>query len=706
MDIRDKPYTRRSRDARDRREIDAVGRQPLKDARVVRVEDGILAHLTDALTAPFPTPAEAASKQLTSTVRSTLVWVARHAKTLARDRRDRSDRISDAASQLAVLAKQIRDAGRARNDLCDTDGVNLALVALLADALEWPDVQIAQKIRDRFPVAGDVPDSNLFRPVEPEISPQEATERLRDLLADGENYTRNLYADLLARGLAATGKDKARLLQVETRTDEEAEKAHAGPPMSLSDVLKEYQGHLRPLRRFGVDQNTKVRVCDDARASGTNAATRLAEAIHLPSFEFPAVAAAALMRKFNRIGAPQQPVVHGTDDLSAAYRRVPVDNDALSLVAYLSTKSRNVVFRRISGHNFGLAAAVPNFSRIPHLICEAANAFLGDPVEHYVDDYLITDLESASFSAQRALATLASKVGFPNAPTKRRTLAARNVALGVLLDISEVHKPGATITFEPAPGRVDKIATVIDSAIAHGTILPAVAQSLVGKLSFLGTSIYGKVGRAAAAPLQLCGTGKHATQRAILASLRFFQRLLTSIPLQRQRLAPPPARYLVYTDASLVGFAAVLVDRLSGTISVARAWTTDLHAERFTLDRTNIAHWEALAANVALFTFAQACKNKGAVLMVDNTHVASNLISGYLHQEALAPLMHAFWLQAAKLNVSLWIEYVASKAKLADPPSRMPFPQCYKQWPDEDLISLVPRAKLVALVLPPPPSPY
>ena len=67
--------------------------------------------------------------------------------------------------------------------------------------------------------------------------------------------------------------------------------------------------------------------------------------------------------------------------------------------------------------------------------------------------------------------------------------------------------------------------------------------------------------------------------------------------------------------------------------------------------------------------------------------------------------MHDFWLLASRIYVSIWIDYVATKANLADPPSRLPFPRCVEAWPDEDISVLAPQASLVALVLPPPAVP-
>ena len=111
------------------------------------------------------------------------------------------------------------------------------------------------------------------------ISAQEAQQRLAEILDDGSAYTRALRDELFTKGINASPAQRERLAEVDRRSNEEAQKGHAGPPMTLEEVLARYRGRLRPLRRFGVPQSTKVRLCDDGRASRTNEATRLVETI-------------------------------------------------------------------------------------------------------------------------------------------------------------------------------------------------------------------------------------------------------------------------------------------------------------------------------------------------------------------------------------------------------------------------------------------
>ena len=327
-------------------------------------------------------------------------------------------------------------------------------------------------------------------------------------------------------------------------------------------------------------------------------------------------------------------------------------------------------------------------------------ALLAAPTSHYVDDYSQVDFASSKCSVQHALARISKIVGFPVEPSKRQTMAASNVALGVAMDLTKVHEESSPIRFFPAPGRVDGILKIIESALDESSLAPGIADSLVGKLGFLATSSYGRCGRAANAPLRQVANGSTTSWVAIRDALEFFQRIVPNIPHRTQRFAPPPALYAVYSDASLQFMCVVAVNRMTGAITVARTAITDDVAHRFALDRANIAHWEALAALSGLATFAQELSGRSTVLFIDNTHVASNLISGYSDQRQLVQMMHTFWETAATYSIAPWIEYVASKSNLADPPSRLPFPTCFSNWPKEDLNELLSRSTQRDFVFP------
>ena len=75
---------------------------------------------------------------------------------------------------------------------------------------------------------------------------------------------------------------------------------------------------------------------------------------------------------------------------------------------------------------------------------------------------------------------------------KAQPTAQRQRLLGVIVDLS-----GAEIKVLPEPGRVAKIKRQLAEAIRNNTLRPHDAAKLAGRVNFLATSTFGKVGRAA-----------------------------------------------------------------------------------------------------------------------------------------------------------------------------------------------------------------
>ena len=63
-------------------------------------------------------------------------------------------------------------------------------------------------------------------------------------------------------------------------------------------------------------------------------------------------------------------------------------------------------------------------------------------------------------------------------------------------------------------------------------------------------------------------------------------------------------------------------------------------------------------------------KGEAAIHFVDNTGALSNLIHGYASRPDCGRLVNAFHLMLADLRCKVWLEWVPSKANVADLPSR------------------------------------
>ena len=284
----------------------------------------------------------------------------------------------------------------------------------------------------------------------------------------------------------------------------------------------------------------------------------------------------------------------------------------------------------------------------------------------------MVDARRAAIASQRALARLASTCGYTLDPKKRQIAAANNIVLGVAVDVAEAHKDDAKITFSPVPARVAAILDTIAAIRERGSISHGEADSLLGKLQFVATSTFSRLGRAANAPLRIIANHGDAEWADVDRCLRFMESLL---PTLRPRVVsiprrPQPPEVILYTDASLEGLGVVIYagDR---TFWSATPVTPELMAS---YGMANIADLEGLAALAGLHMVEHLqLQPRSFVHFIDNTHVCSNLISGYSRQTSLVTLMLDYYTTLSRMDALLpWHEYVPSAANISDIPSRNP----------------------------------
>jgi len=258
------------------------------------------------------------------------------------------------------------------------------------------------------------------------------------------------------------------------------------------------------------------------------------------------------------------------------------------------------------------------------------------------------------------------------------------------------------IIFTPSSGRVDHILELFREAFRAGAMQPGLAATLRGKLFFLLTAAYGAVGRAATLPLV---TRQYRDVSVafvkgdeIWHTWQFFEALLPRLPPLHVPLEPPSVPSLiVYTDAAFHlrrsrhpvsgscdsdlfsrlhgGLGAVVFDPFTHRAYWAAGkpdWELLLRvwpASR----KTYIAQLETLAAISVYTTFPKLFAGRRVQHWVDNTVALSALVHGYSGKPDLAQMVNIFHLQAAGLRTPIYLEYVASKANIADLPSRNAF---------------------------------
>ena len=90
--------------------------------------------------------------------------------------------------------------------------------------------------------------------------------------------------------------------------------------------------------------------------------------------------------------------------------------------------------------------------------------------------------------------------------------------------------------------------------------------------------------------------------------------------------------------------------------------------------KTYIAELEAIAALSVYSTYPDVIAGRKVIHFIDNTVALSALVHGYSGKPNLAKAVNVFYLQLVSLRATAWMEWVPSKANIADLPSRAEWP--------------------------------
>jgi hypothetical protein len=578
-----------------------------------------------------------------------------------------------------------------------------ALIGVLVDGLGWPDRDLLRNWVRGFDVVGHVPDSHLFRP-----GGVSAAIAHSDFVRGNDAFNAELDARLARRGRAAQGRggdELAALQAIKAKTVAERDAGLCAGPFSLAELRSEYGSGFRAMERFAVSQSGKLRVCDNARSSGHNAATSTEESLTVPTASLPAAIALCFQEISAAKGEPPVDMVMGTDDLHAAYRMVPNGQPAYSIAALWDPQTRAVTYYVLYGHCFGQMSAVLNFNRLPAFMCFVARAVFAACVAAYFDDYVVVEpewtvaagasrkrrrsvwraLKSRPASGQAALGALHSLVGLPLADAKHVRASGCCDWIGITTDLSAISSCDQ-VRLRPTAGRVRKLSAALAEHLQSGRMTRAQASTLHGKLAFAFSTHFGRVGRGLLQALVefQSGATSQTVDAATRDALECARRLITSMPdaiIPTRPEAVPPA--VLLTDASWEGgssgLGAVLVAprgapepavRLVADCIVPAEVIAALRGP--SLSDHIINQLEVLAAVLPLESaeFAACLRGRTVIFAIDNQAAMFALIKGRSRDARMSRLANMFWLAAARLGIRPWFVYVPSGANWADAPSR------------------------------------
>ena len=307
--------------------------------------------------------------------------------------------------------------------------INVALLVLLVDVLEWPDTTLPNGFLHGFPVVGVIPDSGVHRPFDPTQLRNlgEFHEQSEKVMATNVSWATEVartvgkYATSAQSGPASGDSDRLELLRaVAAATEKEVHEGWMGPGLTLQELIDKhgrpdgtmnarvmvrhgiYQGERHVTDKSGtkikgVDglylMERKLRCIDDAKTSLSNICQYTYETVSLCSFALAGHVAEVVHRMCTEKGIRMPELAMGTDDMRSAYRQIPCSQQGYTVVCvYTFGKNPGPRFFPVYGFNFGHVSSVVQYNRAPELLVHAARKLFLCVVEHYVDDYATIDV--------------------------------------------------------------------------------------------------------------------------------------------------------------------------------------------------------------------------------------------------------------------------------------------------------------------------
>lgn len=629
-------------------------------------------------------------------------------------RRLRMEQISIIAGELRPLSEKMRTF-QLPTARWAAEGTHVAFLACILDAIDWPDQTFAlESCISGMSVLGRAQDHGLW-PLrsEDEISCLAAEAMpVEELQKSNVRWNRHLRASLEGRFATATSSgDSAYLAECTAAWDasiKEAESGLADFPISFSraDKIYGYASHrLSP--RFIVHQDTKDRPCDNCKISKVNKTYYSPERLVMQRADFNALVGKRFYEIAEDEGWIEQLIMgSGGDDEPDAYRNVPQDDSRMTLVALVDPADGKVKVIRVRGHIFGLSAAVMNFSRKSTVLSATARRFLAAIIGSYLDDYCSPEPSFARgphdpsaiggsqypLSSQGALWFFTDLFNWRLSGPKHQPWSQVATNTGVVTDFTELLTHGH-IRLRIKEKTKLKAIRLIDSALTVGSLAPNEAAKLYGKIRWVLS--LGPAGRAATQPIKARqyeqGDGPWSLPDDLHAALTFLSGLLEGeIPDSILRCSRRARRHIIiFSDASYhpregsrvgsgrVAFVVAIPRPDSSGYLIFFAWEKVpvrvlLRLLELREQHNLICPLEEIALVAPYLSRELAPSFKGADVLhfADNTAANAAAIKGYSSAPDLAHLVASLHLTLARGPTRFWLEFVRSRANIADAPSR------------------------------------
>ena len=567
----------------------------------------------------------------------------------------------------------------------------ILLMKKIAEQIQWPDSSLFDEMVVGFRLVGNATKSNVFQSGLKAASISE-----QQLMND----TKFMKPALL--GKIRMGKSSELSTELYDLTVEEASaKGWLDGPKTVAEVDQRFDSRWMPVRRFPVVQKSKLRPIDDFKENRVNDAFSSAERDTLYALDHLVWLTVLLLRLYRTGGEVNFELTDGTLlkgyvhpewltvktelrltslDLKSAYKQLPLnpldyDKSVVSLWDPGSSDVRCFICNTLP---FGASSSVHNFLRVSSFL-QAAGCYLGILWTSYFDDFPMVSHVLHTSSTMTCAKTLLSLMGFVYAEDKLEPFGIEAEILGVVMDLSDsIH---GKVQIRNKPSRVDELSAALDEITSNGYLTPIHMPSILGKLQYADSHVWGRSGRLALADLR--DMGRTSPEKVLLnvTQVDAFKVLKSHLCSGKPRTfladdVQKPA--LIFTDGALEYDGERAVATIGAVLIFPDGRTEVFGAE---VPRHVVESWqsegkthviglvELYACVCAIKHWSELIPSRRVILFVDNWPALDVLVKGTSQQLSWRRLLLVLEEPTDEVFL-LWVARVPSSSNVADHPSR------------------------------------
>lgn len=573
------------------------------------------------------------------------------------------------------------------------------LVALenLLKKHNWPDVRLVQDIMHGGCLTGLQPYSSVFE-FEPTL-PLSTVPALR-----AQSSVNN--SAMLAKTVSSGSPDTDLLLWQQTH-EELAKGWLSGPFYSVREVSEKLKGEEPHLsRRFGLKQHDKIRAIDDFHESNINSAFGYCDKLDLMDTDSIAstiryiqctIASSSCSSRTHDAHANQFCVIHtdwiqdsrvldwtgSTLDLKAAYKQLPIAPTHLWSSVITIFDPEKCVPAIFIQHTlpFGSTSSVILFNRLSRFLWFIGCVELRAIWLNFYDDFPTLSPAILSKSITASLELLMLSLGWHVADDDKKRLSFQKAftALGVTFDLTDISNQKACIY--NTKKRTEAIVAQLHKVLEAKRLDTKLAESILGKLQFMESYTFGRVGRA-----YLQCIRAFVGKRSLLDSVDSAQILDLIYWLENSppRLLEPARSDTVYifTDGACefcsqkrtVTCGAII---FFSTGSNPRAFGSEINdalCDEWTREENKsqlVTEAELLPTLLCLRLWSQQLRECKILFFIDSEPAKHSLIRGMSNTVSCSNIVRAFYTELDLLKSFVWFTRVPSISNPADAPSRL-----------------------------------